>query len=79
MIIIIIIVIIIIIIICYDNSNYSANTIHSPIYYVNNNFNCPSVQLPTIIRIILNLFTVIEFVYSHCCLRNVYLPRIMQV
>ena len=37
---------------CYDNSNYSKNTIHS-IYYVNNIFNCISVILAVIIRILL--------------------------
>ena len=39
-------------VLCCDNSNYSANTIHSPIYSVNNIFNCLSIILATIIRIL---------------------------
>ena len=37
----------------YDDSNYSANTIHSPIYSMNNIFNCFSVILAAIIKILL--------------------------
>ena len=37
------------VVIIYDNFNYSANTIRSPIYI----FSCPSVILDAIIRILL--------------------------
>ena len=37
----------------YDDSNCSANINHSPIYSMNNIFNCFSATLATIIRILL--------------------------
>ena len=34
----------------YDDSNYSTNTIHSPIYSMKNIFNCLSVILAVILE-----------------------------